>query len=279
MDGDGGGRAYGDEVVRDLRLVGQGLLGKPGCEQVVRVAGAAPAAAGREAAQAAECLPDGDGGSHRVGVLHEGHLVLAHVPDGEQHRPDEAAVEDQAALPEFEDAGEVVRVLVPVDDDEEDPRADHRRDEDAEGEGEHLVLVEAAALGSAGGERHRYQEAAGDEDAVGVDGNGERPLEVEDVLTAEHLDGGEEERGGAQGPGEQCLALPGGRFAGFAGRAPLPEAAQERNEHPGGDAQRGRNGDGEEDGQHLRPSSALRSFRRRAFSRRASPGTTSPGPR
>jgi hypothetical protein len=50
---------------------------------------------------------------------------------------------DEAALPELEDADQVVRVLFPVDDDEEDARSDHRCDQNAEGEIEHLLLVEA----------------------------------------------------------------------------------------------------------------------------------------
>jgi hypothetical protein len=161
-------------------------------------------------------------------------------------RSDEAAVEDQPTLPELEDAEQVVRVLVPVDDDEEDPRADHGGDQDPEGEVEHLLAVEPAPLGRARGEEHGDEESGRHQDPVGVHRDGQGPLELEDVLSGERLDRGEQHDRAADGPGGE--RLPGILLAGEARRAHLPGAGSDGDGQPDHDAQRGRDRHGEENG-------------------------------
>ena len=248
VDGDGARRPGRDHLRRRLRLVRERLGRKMRRERIVRIASVAPAAACGEAADAPQRLPDGNGRTHRVGIRQERHVVAAHVPEGEQHRADEAAVEHQAALPELEDAGEIVRVLVPVDDDEEDPRADHRRHQDTEREIEHLVAVESRSIGGARSERHGHEEAGGDEDAVGVDRDRQRPLEMKDVLSAEDLDRQVQHRRGAGSPGAK--RLPQVLLAGGARRADLPAAGSGGKGEPDHDAQRGWNRQGEQDWKH-----------------------------
>ena len=248
MDGDGARRAGRDQLPRCLRLVRERIGRKARREQVVGVTSIAPAAACGDAADPPKRLPDGHGRAHRVGIGQELHVVAAHVPDREQDRADEAAVEHQAALPELEDTGEIVRVLVPVDDDEEDPGADHRRDQDAEGEIEHLVAVEPRSLRGTCRQRHGHKEAGGDEDSVGVHRDRQRPLEVKEVLPAEHPHRQVQHCRGAGSPDAE--RLPRLLLAGGARRADLPGAGSGGEGEPDHDAQRGRNRQGEQDWKH-----------------------------
>ena len=76
-------------------------------------AGVAIATACHEAADASEGMAQGHAWREGVGDLPERYLLESSVEDGAQRGSDEASVEDQAALPNFEDfpkllAGEVI---------------------------------------------------------------------------------------------------------------------------------------------------------------------------
>src|SRR3954462_12966102 len=98
MDGDGVRGAEVDDAGRHLALVRERFgweLRRPG---KVGIARTAPAAARREAAEAANGVAEGDGGDEDIRDRKERHPMLAHVPDRKKHRADEAAVEDEAAF-------------------------------------------------------------------------------------------------------------------------------------------------------------------------------------
>ena len=182
MDGNGVQGSRREEMARRLALVGERLgrkLRRPG---QARVAGRAPAATRREAPQPANGVPDGHRRDDGVGVGKERHPVLAHVPDRHQHGADEPAIEDQAAFPEGEDAGGIVGVVLPVDHDEEDARADHGGEQDPEAQVHHPLAIEPGPARGASRELHGDQEGGGDEEPVSVQRHYQRPREVQHVV-------------------------------------------------------------------------------------------------
>ena len=256
MDGNGVRGAELDDTGRHLALVRERFgrkLRRPG---KVGIARTAPAAARGEAAEPSDGVTEGDGRDEDVGHREERHPVLAHVPDRDQHRADEAAVEDEPALPEGEDARRIPRVIVPVDEDEEDPRADHRRDEDPERQVHHPVAIEPFALRRAPGDRHRHEERGGDEKPVGVQRDDQGPGEREDAVVAriaQRSYGDEQERCRPGGPESACLhgLLPG--VARAARYADLPAAHGERDGEEDEGRPRGLERDAEQDGKHVGP--------------------------
>ncbi len=131
-----------------------------------------PAAAGGEAAEPPDRLTEHDARHEHVGRLPPGQVVPPRVPPGHEDPPDQAAVEDAPALEDGADVPRVAAEVAPVDGDEHQLRPDEAGNQDPDRHVGDAVRVEPGTLRLPRGDPEAGQEGDGEEDAVGVEGEG-----------------------------------------------------------------------------------------------------------
>src|SRR5215471_9897286 len=99
-----------------------------------------PAAAGGEAPEPSQALPKGDGGHGNVGQPQKVDLMAARIDKRSNGGANQPTIEDQTT-PEVEKLPRVGDVILPVDDDEQNPRAHNCGDEHPEGKIQHLIAL------------------------------------------------------------------------------------------------------------------------------------------
>src|SRR5207249_1214630 len=102
-----------------------------------------PAAAGGKTAEPAEALPQGNGGQRQIRQPEKVDPVSPRIDEGGERGADETAVKHQAA-PDAENLREVGLVALPIDDDEEHPRADDPANQHPERQIHHLFPLALA---------------------------------------------------------------------------------------------------------------------------------------
>ena len=131
-----------------------------------------PAAARGEAAQPSDRLTERDARHQHVGRPPPGQAVTSHVPPGHEDPADQAAVEDAPALEDGADLPRVAAEVAPVDGHEQELRPDQAGDQHPDRHVGDAVRVEPGALRLPRGDPEPGQEGDGEQDAVGVEGEG-----------------------------------------------------------------------------------------------------------
>ena len=108
----------------------------------------AVAAAGEEAADPADDVAERDARREHVGRRPHRQLVAADVPQRDDHREDQPAVEDAARLRQRQQLLRIAREEPPVLVEEQQLRADQRADDDPDAQVHHPIAVEAAGAGA-----------------------------------------------------------------------------------------------------------------------------------
>jgi hypothetical protein len=134
-----------------------------------RVGASAVVVARHEAGPAPDPQREHQGHGTGVGDVQDRQLVAPEQPDAHGDGRDQAAVPDQAPVPDLEDQELVVAEEVVVQEGEEEPRADDPGDEQPEAPVEDLVRGQVEARRLARQEIHAGQERQDDDDAERVD--------------------------------------------------------------------------------------------------------------
>ena len=111
-------------------------------------------------------------GASTSAVCQPGQAVTARVPPGDEDPADEAAVEDAPALEDGEELPRVAAEVAPVHGDEQQLRPDEAGDQHPDRHVGDAVRVEPGPLRLPGGDPEAGQEGDGEQDAVGVEGEG-----------------------------------------------------------------------------------------------------------
>ena len=139
------------------------------CDRPGHVRLPAEAAAGKQTAHPADDVSERDAGGEHVRHRPHRHPMPAQIPQGDRHRGDEAPVKDPPGAEQIEELGGVRRVLVELDNEEEQLRADQRADDDPDPQIHHAVGIEAPRPCAHQRELQTQQVRRSEQDAVGVD--------------------------------------------------------------------------------------------------------------
>ena len=134
-----------------------------------------------EVCAAAECLSEDNrrcGNVHKVDGVE---LVFSAVEDADEHTEKDTALDRHAALPDVQNLGQVVLVVVPVEEEHvPEPRAEESRDAAVDAEiGNVLLIAASVRLCEEVADTRREQDGEGDDDTVRADGE---VSDVEEIL-------------------------------------------------------------------------------------------------
>ena len=165
-----------------LRTVGVVREGSVGVEDAV--AAARRCAEGipvEEVCAAAECLSEDNRRSGNVHKVDGVELVFPAVEDADEHTEKDTALDRHAALPDVQNLGQVVLVVVPVEEEHvPEPRAEESRDAAVDAEiGNVLLIAASVRLCEEVADTRREQDGEGDDDTVRADGE---VSDVEEIL-------------------------------------------------------------------------------------------------
>ena len=127
------------------------------------------AAAGGQAPEPAGDVAERDARREHVARRPERQPVAGDVPEGDDDREDQAAVEHAARPRQRQQVLRRRAELIEVDDEQQQLRADQRGDDDVDAEVEHARRVEPPLLGAAHRQPEPEQIGRGEQHAVGVD--------------------------------------------------------------------------------------------------------------
>ena len=165
-----------------VRVVGESRRGIEDAE--VSAGRCAEGVAVEEVRAAPECLTEDDGGRDNVEEVDGVEPLLSAVENADEYAEKDAALDGHAALPDVQQFGQMVLIVVPVKEEHiPEPRTEESSDAAVDADvGDVLLVAAPVRLCEVVGDPCGKEDREGDHDAVGTDG---KISDVEEILMHE----------------------------------------------------------------------------------------------